>query len=55
MERRLRVFGNRRCIQNLAAYEPPPTRLRWPKSRSAAVLVALFIGRMGDLYVLLSR
>ncbi|RPD67402.1 hypothetical protein L227DRAFT_538534 [Lentinus tigrinus ALCF2SS1-6] len=46
---------SRRCIQNLAAYRPPKTRLRWPKSRSAAVLVALFIGRMGDLYVLLSR
>jgi len=24
-------------------------------SRSAAVLVALFVGRMGDLYVLLNR
>ncbi|KAI0751196.1 NUDIX hydrolase domain-like protein [Daedaleopsis nitida] len=46
---------SRRCIQNLAAYRPPKSSLRFPKSRSAAVLVAVFIGRMGDLYVLLSR
>ncbi|KAI0371495.1 hypothetical protein BV20DRAFT_941868 [Pilatotrama ljubarskyi] len=46
---------SRRCIQRLAAYRPPKLSLRYPKSRSAAVLVALFVGRMGDLYVLLSR
>ncbi|KAI0650863.1 NUDIX hydrolase domain-like protein [Trametes meyenii] len=46
---------SRRCIQTLAAYRPPKTPLRYPKSRSAAVLVALFVGRMGNLYVLLSR
>ncbi|EKM48668.1 uncharacterized protein PHACADRAFT_108486, partial [Phanerochaete carnosa HHB-10118-sp] len=27
----------------------------FPKSRNAAVLVALFVGRQGDLYVLLSQ
>ncbi|KAI9057635.1 hypothetical protein FKP32DRAFT_1762267 [Trametes sanguinea] len=46
---------SRRCIQTLASYRPPKSPLRYPKSRSAAVLVALFVGRMGDLYVLLSR
>ncbi|KAI8989843.1 NUDIX hydrolase domain-like protein [Trametes punicea] len=46
---------SRRCIQTLAAYRPPKSPLKYPKSRSAAVLVALFVGRMGDLYVLLSR
>jgi len=29
--------------------------MKYPKSRQAAVLVALFVGRMGDLYVLLSQ
>ncbi|KAI0722498.1 NUDIX hydrolase domain-like protein [Earliella scabrosa] len=46
---------SRRCIQNLSAYRPPKSPLRYPKSRCAAVLVALFVGRMGDIYVLLSR
>ncbi|PIL37567.1 hypothetical protein GSI_01261 [Ganoderma sinense ZZ0214-1] len=46
---------SRRCIQNLAAYRPPKSPFRCPKSRTAAVLVALFVGRMGDIYVLLSR
>ncbi|KAH9899426.1 NUDIX hydrolase domain-like protein [Cubamyces lactineus] len=46
---------SRRCIQTLAAYRPPRSPLKYPKSRCAAVLVALFVGRMGDLYVLLSR
>ncbi|TCD68643.1 hypothetical protein EIP91_010298 [Steccherinum ochraceum] len=46
---------SRRCLKRLADYTPPKGSLRFPKSRSAAVLVALFIGRMGDLYVLLSR
>jgi peroxisomal coenzyme A diphosphatase NUDT7 len=48
-----------RCLQTLAAYKPPrpPTDpdLLYPLSRSAAVLVALFVGRTGDLYVMLSR
>ncbi|KAI0774717.1 NUDIX hydrolase domain-like protein [Trametes elegans] len=46
---------SRRCIQTLAAYRPQKYPFKYPKSRSAAVLVALFVGRMGDLYVLLSR
>ena len=44
-----------RCIQALASYQRPKSKLRYPKSRSAAVLVALFVGRMGDIYVLLSK
>ncbi|KAG8748414.1 hypothetical protein FRC10_005961 [Ceratobasidium sp. 414] len=31
------------------------TPMRFPRSRQAAVLVALFVGRLGDIYVLLSR
>ncbi|KAH8092516.1 NUDIX hydrolase domain-like protein [Cristinia sonorae] len=46
---------SRLCLTNLANYAAPKTNLRFPKSRSAAVLVALFIGRSGDLHVLLSR
>ncbi|KAI0832854.1 NUDIX hydrolase domain-like protein [Trametes gibbosa] len=46
---------SRRCIQTLATYRTPKAPLRYPKSRIAAVLVALFVGRTGDLYVLLSR
>ncbi|KAI0030515.1 NUDIX hydrolase domain-like protein, partial [Vararia minispora EC-137] len=46
---------SRTCIKSLLAYHmrrsPPP----YPISKTAAVLVALFVGRMGDLYVLLSR
>ena len=49
------LTATRRCIQTLAAYRRPRTQLRYPKARSAAVLVALFVGRMGDLYVLLSK
>ncbi|KAJ3847371.1 NUDIX hydrolase domain-like protein [Lentinula lateritia] len=49
-----------RCLQNLAAYKPPKDAfpqpwLPFPRSRRAAVLVALFVGRKGDLYVLLSK
>ncbi|KAF9516774.1 hypothetical protein BS47DRAFT_1291844, partial [Hydnum rufescens UP504] len=46
-----------RCLQDLAAYKPPPRdpALVFPLSRSAAVLVALFVGRSGDIYVMLSR
>ncbi|THH18597.1 hypothetical protein EW146_g2420 [Bondarzewia mesenterica] len=43
------------AIRNLASYRAPRLALPFPRSHSAAVLVALFIGRMGDLYVLLSR
>ncbi|KAF9004221.1 hypothetical protein BDQ17DRAFT_1390265 [Cyathus striatus] len=46
---------SRRCLQNLASYRAPRSQLVLPRSRCAAVLVALFVGRMGDLYVLLSR
>ncbi|KAF8324623.1 NUDIX hydrolase domain-like protein, partial [Cantharellus anzutake] len=45
-----------RCLQTLAGYKlPSPPDPIYPLSRSAAVLVALFVGRNGDLYVLLSR
>ncbi|KAF8512128.1 hypothetical protein JB92DRAFT_340107 [Gautieria morchelliformis] len=43
------------CLRSLASYKRPKSRGRYPRSRSAAVLVALFVGRGGDLYVLLSR
>ncbi|KAJ3710317.1 NUDIX hydrolase domain-like protein, partial [Lentinula raphanica] len=48
-----------RCLRNLAAYKPPKDTfpqpwLPFPHSRRAAVLVALFVGRKGDLYVLLN-
>ncbi|GJE87308.1 CoA pyrophosphatase [Phanerochaete sordida] len=46
---------SRRCLHNLAQYDAPKHKLRLPRSRSAAVLVALFVGRQGDLYVLLSQ
>ncbi|PCH40719.1 hypothetical protein WOLCODRAFT_70305 [Wolfiporia cocos MD-104 SS10] len=43
------------CLQNLTSYRAPRQLMEFPKSRRAAVLVTLFVGRMGDLYVLLSR
>ncbi|OCH89988.1 hypothetical protein OBBRIDRAFT_812908 [Obba rivulosa] len=46
---------SKQCLQNLLAYRPPRQNLIFPKTRSAGVLVALFVGRMGDLYVLLSQ
>ncbi|KAJ7109089.1 NUDIX hydrolase domain-like protein [Mycena crocata] len=46
---------SKRCLRNLAVYRPQKPQIPYPRSRSAAVLVALFVGRMGDLYVLLSR
>ncbi|OAX34014.1 hypothetical protein K503DRAFT_774999 [Rhizopogon vinicolor AM-OR11-026] len=46
---------SKQCIGNLLRYRTPRTRARFPKSQSAAVLVPLFIGRAGDLYVLLNR
>ncbi|TFL00688.1 hypothetical protein BDV98DRAFT_109112 [Pterulicium gracile] len=45
-------------LKALSSYHIPKSPLRdfiYPRSRSAAVLVALFVGRHGDLYVLLSR
>ncbi|KZT62842.1 hypothetical protein CALCODRAFT_478751 [Calocera cornea HHB12733] len=45
---------SRQCLRNLARYEPPPP-VRVPRSHRAAVLIALFVGRMGDLYVLLTQ
>lgn len=50
---------SRKCLKTLAGYRAnsrnPYTTRQYPLSRVAAVLVALFIGRWGDLYVLLSR
>ncbi|KAH7887271.1 NUDIX hydrolase domain-like protein [Phlebopus sp. FC_14] len=49
------IHAQTRCIYNLQHHQPPRTRARFPRSHSASVLVALFVGRAGDLYVLLSR
>ncbi|KIK99005.1 hypothetical protein PAXRUDRAFT_605341 [Paxillus rubicundulus Ve08.2h10] len=46
---------SKQCIQNLVNYRATRTRAQFPRSQSAAVLVPLFVGRSGDLYVLLSR
>ncbi|KAJ7614862.1 NUDIX hydrolase domain-like protein [Roridomyces roridus] len=46
---------SKRCLRNLAAYRPRKALYPYPRTRSAAVIVALFVGRMGDLYVLLNR
>ncbi|KAF8805986.1 hypothetical protein BYT27DRAFT_7339260 [Phlegmacium glaucopus] len=46
---------SKQCLRRLAAYRSPQSNLIYPRSRCAAVLVALFVGRQGDLYVLLSR
>ncbi|WRT64678.1 uncharacterized protein IL334_001612 [Kwoniella shivajii] len=43
-----------RCIYRLQRYVPPVESRRIPRKRSAAVAVVLFVGRLGDLYVLLS-
>lgn len=43
------------CITNLLNYRAVRTRARLPRGPSAAVLVPLFVGRSGDLYVVLSR
>ncbi|KAF8547354.1 hypothetical protein OG21DRAFT_1490298 [Imleria badia] len=43
------------CIANLLQYRAVRTRARLPRGQSAAVLVPLFVGRSGDLNVLLSR
>ncbi|EJD37352.1 hypothetical protein AURDEDRAFT_92407 [Auricularia subglabra TFB-10046 SS5] len=44
----------RRCLRNLAQHRRGHVTPA-PRARSAAVLVALFVGRWGDLHVLLSR
>ncbi|KAG2142798.1 NUDIX hydrolase domain-like protein [Suillus bovinus] len=46
---------SRQCIENLSSYRARHMQVKFPRSQSAAVLVPLFIGRAGDLYVLLSR
>jgi len=46
---------SKECLRNLVAYRAPKTKLTYPRSSCAAVLVALFVGRKGDLYVLLNR
>ncbi|ETW83764.1 hypothetical protein HETIRDRAFT_314160, partial [Heterobasidion irregulare TC 32-1] len=45
----------RSALHNLASLRISRPVLPYPRSRRAAVLIALFVGRMGDLYVLLSR
>ena len=44
-----------RCIRALANYTPRRQNVKYAREMCAAVLVALFVGRKGDLYVLLSR
>ncbi|PBK69707.1 hypothetical protein ARMSODRAFT_142909 [Armillaria solidipes] len=46
---------SRQCIRTLASYRLLKPRLKFPRSKCAAVLVALFVGRSGELHVLLSR
>ncbi|KAF7332625.1 Glycoside hydrolase family 5 protein [Mycena kentingensis (nom. inval.)] len=46
---------SKRALRNLAAHRATPLAFPVPRSRCAAVLVALFVGRSGDLYVLLNR
>ncbi|KAJ7150760.1 NUDIX hydrolase domain-like protein [Mycena filopes] len=46
---------SKRCLKNLTAYRAHRPKFPYPRERCAAVLVALFVGRMGDLYVLLNR
>ncbi|KAJ7863983.1 NUDIX hydrolase domain-like protein [Mycena olivaceomarginata] len=46
---------SKRCLKNLASYRPKKSKFPFPREKSAAVLVALFVGRLGDLYVLLNR
>ncbi|KAH8977073.1 NUDIX hydrolase domain-like protein [Lactarius hatsudake] len=42
-------------VKNLSSYRTKHTVPPYPRANCAAVLVALFVGRAGDLYVLLSR
>ncbi|KAI0301893.1 NUDIX hydrolase domain-like protein [Multifurca ochricompacta] len=43
------------CLQNLSTYRTRRPIPPFPRTNTAAVLVALFVGRAGDLYVLLSQ
>ncbi|KAG9317941.1 hypothetical protein JVU11DRAFT_2174 [Chiua virens] len=45
----------KQCITNLLNYRAMRMRARFPRTWSAAVLVPLFVGRSGELYVVLSR
>ena len=51
----VKIIYYARCLYNLSQHEPVKPNLKFPNSRKAAVLVALFVGRHGDLYVLLSQ
>jgi len=44
-----------RCLRNLSKHRTKRPAPPYPRAHSAAVLVALFVGRAGDLYVLLSQ
>ncbi|KNZ72582.1 Nudix hydrolase 15, mitochondrial [Termitomyces sp. J132] len=46
---------SKQCLRNLTAYRRPDIDIPVPRGRTAGVLVALFVGRKGDLYVLLNR
>ncbi|KAL1706364.1 NUDIX hydrolase domain-like protein [Schizophyllum commune] len=49
---------SRLCLKSLASHKPRflhHVMKKVPRERCAAVLIALFVGRKGDLYVLLSR
>ncbi|KAJ7501923.1 hypothetical protein B0H11DRAFT_2224283 [Mycena galericulata] len=46
---------SKRCLRNLATYRAHRQKFPYPRSRSAAVIVALLVGRMGDLHVVLNR
>ncbi|KAI0002901.1 NUDIX hydrolase domain-like protein, partial [Russula compacta] len=43
------------CLRNLSTHRTKRPAPPYPRAHSAAVLVALFVGRAGDLYVLLSQ
>ena len=44
-----------RCLRNLSRHRTKRPAPPYPRANCAAVLVALFVGRAGDLYVLLSQ
>ena len=45
---------NTRCLHRFMEHPRTPQTRRFPKRRTAAVAIVLFIGRLGDIYVLLS-
>lgn len=49
------LTGGHRCLRNLSTHRTKRPAPPYPRAHSAAVLVALFVGRAGDLYVLLSQ